>query len=212
MDVPPKEDWMGILQGALSLKRFLVLGAIPDEADLNAGLQQDQFRPFQDGLEEERMGWCDWRNPLIIPPDENWVSQERFAVFNLRIDTRRVPPAVLKAHVDLRLQTLQKEKDLAFIGKEARISIEDEVKVELLRKVLPSPKLVEVVWDLKHGLLWTTASSSKAQGALTSLFIKSFGCEIHPLAPLVLAGRLCTDLPVESLMALDPLELEVEEA
>ena len=203
---------MSILQGTVSLKRFLVLGPVPDEKDLQGGLEQDHFRPFQDGLEEERMGWCDWRNPLITPPAADWVSQERFAVFGLRIDTRRVPPMLLKAHVDLRLQSLQKEKDLAFIGKEARISLADEIKVELLRKVLPSPRVVEVAWDLKGGILWTTASSSKAQGALASLFIKSFGCEIHPLAPLVLSGRLCPELAVENLMALDPLDLELEEA
>jgi DNA recombination-dependent growth factor C len=202
---------MSILHGMVSLKRFLVLGPVPDGKDLQVGLEQDQFRPFHDGSEEERMGWCDWRNPLITPPDGSWVNQERFAVFGLRIDTRRVPPALLKAHVDLRLQALQKEKDLAFIGKEARISLGDEVKGELLRKVLPTPRVIEVAWDLKAGILWTTASSSKAQGILASLFIKSFGCEIHPLAPLVLSGRLCPDLPVESLMALDPLDLELEE-
>ena len=203
---------MSILQGTVSLKRFLVLGPVPDEKDLQSGLNQDQFRPFTDGLEEERVGWCDWRNPLITPPDENWVGQERFAVFALRIDTRRVPSTLLKAHVDLRLQALQKERDLTFVGKEARISLADEVKVELLRKVLPTPKVVEVAWDLKGGILWTTASSAKAQGILSSLFIKSFGCEIHPLAPLVLSGRLCPDLSVEALMALDPLDLELEEA
>ena len=203
---------MSMLQGSVSLKRFLVLGPVPDLEDLQAGLDQDQFRPFQDGQEEERMGWCDWRNPLITPPDRDWMSQERFAVFGLRIDTRRVPPSLLKAHVDLRAQQLVQEKDLAFLGKEARLSLQDEIKVELLRKVLPVPKVVEVAWDLKGGLLWTTASSAKAQGALASLCMKSFGCEIHPLAPLVLSGRLCPDLPVESLMALDPFDLELEEA
>jgi DNA recombination-dependent growth factor C len=203
---------MSMLQGTVSLKRFLALGPVPDPGELQAGLDQDQFRPFQDGSEEERMGWCDWRNPLITPPDQDWVGQDRFAVFGLRIDTRRVPPALLKAHVDLKLLTLQKEKDLAFIGKEARISLQDEVKVDLLRKVLPTPKVIEVAWDLKGGILWTTASSSKAQGALATLFIKSFGVEIHPLAPLVLAGRLSPELSVEALMALDPLNLELEEA
>ncbi|HJW72110.1 MAG TPA: recombination-associated protein RdgC [Geothrix sp.] len=203
---------MSMLQGTVSLKRFLVLGPVPDEADLQAGLDQDQFRPFQDGVEEERLGWCDWRNPLITPPDSDWVGQDRFAVFGLRLDTRRVPPALLKAHVDLRLQSLQKEKDLSFIGKEARISLQDEVKIELLRKVLPTPRIIEVAWDLKGGVLWTTASSSKAQGALAGLFIKSFGCEIHPLAPLVLSGRLCPELSVEMLMAMDPLDLELEGA
>lgn len=203
---------MSILQGTVSLKRFLVLGPVPDGEDLQSGLEQDQFRPFQDGLEEERIGWCDWRNPLIVPPDGHWVAQDRFAVFGLRIDTRRVPPALLKAHVDLRLQSLQKEKDLAFIGKEARISLADEVKVELLRKVLPTPRVVEIAWDLKGGILWTTASSSKAQGVLASLFLKSFGCEIQPLAPLHLAMRLCPELSAESMLALDPLDLELEEA
>lgn len=203
---------MSLLQGTLSLRRFLVLGPVPAEKDLLEGLQQDQFRPFEDGMEEERMGWCDWRNPLITPPDEDWVTQERFAIFALRLDTRRVPATLLKAHVDLRLQKLMKEKDLAFIGKEARISLQDEVKVELLKKVLPTPKMVEVAWDLKGGVLWTTASSSKTQGALTGLFMKSFGCELQPLAPLLLAGRLAPHLSEEALMAMDPLDLELEQA
>ncbi len=203
---------MSLLQGSLSLRRFLVLGPVPGEQDLIEGLRQDHFRPFEDGLEEERLGWCDWRNPLICPPDEDWVVQERFAIFGLRIDTRRVPPSLLKAHVDLRTQQLMKAKDLAFVGKEARTSLQDEIKVELLLKVLPTPKIVEVAWDLKGGVLWTTASSTKTQGALVGLFMKSFGCELQPLAPLLLAGRLTPNIPVESLMALDPLNLELEEA
>ncbi|MCE1229828.1 MAG: recombination-associated protein RdgC [Firmicutes bacterium] len=202
---------MSLLQGTLSLKRFLVLGPVPAEPDLLEGLAQDSFRPFEDGLEEERLGWCDWRNPLVTPPDQNWVVQERFAVFGLRIDTRRVPPTLLKAHVDLRLQQLMKEKDLAFVGREARVSLQDEVKADLLVKVLPTPRIVEVAWDLKGGMLWTTASSSKAQSALTGLFMKSFGCELQPLAPLLLAGRLTPHLSPEALMGLDPLNLEQEE-
>jgi DNA recombination-dependent growth factor C len=202
---------MSLLQGSVSLRRFLVLGPVPAEKDLVEGLEQDMFRPFEDGLEEERIGWCDWRNPLITPPDEDWLTQERFAIFSLRLDTRRVPAMLLKAHADLRLEKLMKEKDLAFVGKEARVSLQDEVKAELLKKVLPTPKVVEVAWDLKGGILWTTATSSKTQSALTELFIKSFGCELQPLAPLLLAGRLAPHLAVESLMALDPLNLDLGE-
>lgn len=203
---------MSLLQGSLSLRRFLVLGPVPGEADLIAGLAQDRFRPFEDGLEEERVGWCDWRNPLLTPPEADWVMQDRFALFALRIDTRRVPNVLLKAHVELRAQQIVKEKDLKGLGREARVSLQDEVKSELLQKVLPTPKVVEVAWDLKGGVLWTTAGSSKVQSALVGLFMKSFGCELQPLAPLVLAARLAPHLPVEALMALDPLDLELEEA
>ena len=203
---------MSLLQGTLSLRRFLVLGPVPTEATLMEGLRQECFRPFEDGAEEERMGWCDWRNLLICPPDEDWVSQERFAIFGLRQDTRRVPSALLKAQLELKLQGLQKDKDLAFVGKEARTSLQDEVKAELLSKVLPVPKISEVAWDLKGGMLWTTASSTKTQSALISLFIKSFGAELQPLAPLLLAGRLLPQVSVESLMALDPFDLTLETA
>lgn len=203
---------MSLLSGTLSLRRFLVLGPVPEEQQLHDALSQDRFRPFEDGLEEERLGWCDWRNLLLAQPDPDWVSQDRFAVFGLRIDTRRVPASLLKSHVDLRIQALMKEKDLAFVGKEARISLQDEVKAELLRKVIPTPKVVDVAWDLKGGVLWSTASSGKTQGALMGLFMKSFGCELQPLAPLLLAGRVAPQIPVEGLMALDPLDLSLEEA
>lgn len=203
---------MSLLQGTLSLRRFLVLGPIPTEADLLEGLRQDTFRPFEDGTEEERLGWCDWRNLLITPPEGEWVVQERFAIFGLRVDTRKVPGALLKAMVELRLQNLQKEKDLAFVGKEARISLQDEVKTELLMKVLPTPRTSEVAWDLKGGMLWTTASSNAMQSALTGLFLKSFGCELQPLAPLLLAGRLLPHLSVEALVALEPFDLTLETA
>ena len=84
------------------------------------------------------------------------------------------------------------------------------MKAELLRKVLPTPRVIEVAWDLKGGVLWTTAASGKAQSALVQLFHKSFGIEIQSITPLHLAGRLCPEVPPELLMALEPLNLEIE--
>ena len=200
---------MSLLTGGLSLHRLLVLGPIPSTADLLEGLRQDAFRPFEDGLEEERLGWCDWRKPMAWP-DPDWVEQDRFWAFGLRIDTRKVPGELLKAQVDERLQQLAQEKDLAFIGKEARVSIADEVKADLLRQVLPTMKIAHVIWDPKGGIVFTTATSGKAQSALVGLFLKSFGCELQLLAPLALAGRVAPSISVEGLMGMDPLDLTLE--
>lgn len=200
---------MSLLNGSLPLRRFLVIGPHPDSADLASSLAAEQFRTFQDGLEEERLGWCDWRNPLH-PQDPHWIENgDGWATFGLRIDTRRVPAGLLKAHVDERLDQLRKEKDLAFVGKEARVSLADEVKVELLRRVLPSMAVSTLCWNLKEGTVLTDASSSKTQSALVGLFLKSFGAELQMVGPLVLAGRVDPGISVEALMALDPLNLEV---
>ena len=154
----------------------------------------------------------DWRNPLIAPADPSFVCFERFAMFSLRIDTRKVPPMLLKAHTEMRIQKLMKEKDLAFVGREARVSLADEVKSELLAKVLPTPRIVEIAWDLKGGLLWTTASNAKAQSHITELCMKSFGIELQPLAPLLLAGRLAPNISADVLLALEPMDLAMREA
>ena len=199
---------MGILHGSVSYKRLLALGPVPSLGDILAGLQAEAFRPFEDGSEEERVGFCDWRRPLN-PPDPNWVEQERFWVFGLRVDTRRIPAAVLKAQVDQRLQALMQEKDLAFIGKEARISIQDEVKAELLPKVMPNMKVFEMVWDRKEAVVCTTATSSKLAGLVSTLFMKCWGIEVQALGPFVLAGMVAPFIPTENLMALDPFDLEV---
>jgi DNA recombination-dependent growth factor C len=206
----PEVEQMSFLQGGVSLKRFQVLGPVPDHLELVQALAKDCFRPFEDGSDEERIGWSDWRNLLITPPDPDWLMQERYALFGLRIDTRKIPSALLKAHIDLKIQTLMKEKDLAFLGKEARTSLQDEVKAELLRKVLPTPKVVEVAWDLKGGLLLTTAGSGKTQSALLGLFQKTFGCELQHLVPLPLAMKVAPEIPNEVLLALNPISFEQE--
>lgn len=202
---------MSLLAGCLTAARFVVLGPVPSENAMGLQLDADRFRPFEDGLEEERLGWCDWRNPLLTPPDPDWMIQDRFALFSLRVDTRRVPATILKAHVELRAQRIIEEKDLKGLGREARISIQEEVKAELLQKVSPTTKVYEVAWDLKGGQLWTTAASAKASGALLGLFMKTFGCELQPMAPLVLAARVAPHVLTDALLALDPLDLEGEE-
>lgn len=201
---------MSVISGPLSLRRFIVLGPVPSEAFLCQALEMNQFRPFQDGSEEERVGWCDWRNPLIVPPDVNWVGQDRFTVLGLRIDSRKVPAGTLKATVDLRIQALLAEKEVAFVGKDAKLALQDEVRAELLRKVMPSMKLHQVLWDAKGGVLLTDANSSRAQALLTIMFMKSFNCELQPLTPLFLAGRICPEIPVEDLLAMEPLDLQLE--
>ena len=204
---------MSLLRGNISLRRFLVVGPVPTVENLLDGLRRNAFRPFEDGLEEERTGWCDWRNLLITPPDENWLSQDRFVVFSLRIDTRKVPGALLRAHVDLRIEKSEKSKESAFLAKKKyNTSIRNEVNSELLLEVLPTPKISELVWDTKGGILLTTVSSNGAQSALTSLFIKSFGCKLQPVTPLVLAERLLPNLSIEQLMLLNPLILTMETA
>ena len=152
-------------------------------------------------------GWVDWKNPLN-PVDPATLAEGGVATFGLRIDKRKVPAVILKAHVDQRIRALMAAKDLAFIGKEARISIQDEVLAELLPKVMPSTRVVICQWNSKEGLFHADGRSD----ALVAQVMKTFGVELAPLGPLLLAGRVAPALHTEELMALDPLDLTLEVA
>lgn len=172
---------MSLLQGNITAHRLLALGPVPDEATIAKGLAEHQFRPFQDGVEEIRTGTADWRNLMIVPPDPDYVMIDtRYVIFGLRADTRKVPPAMLKAHIDLRLQRLMQEQDLAFIGKEGRISIQDEVKLDLLKKIMPTPKMVDVVWNTKTGQVWTIGATASLKSEIAKIFLLAFGIEMRP--------------------------------
>lgn len=201
---------MSMLKGTISVTRFLALGPVPDDASLGVGLDRDRFRPFEDGLEEARVGWVDWRNHLLIPAESGWVQQGKYAAFALRIDTRKVPASTLKAHVDLKLQRLMDEKGWARVGNEIRLSIQDEVKAEILKKEQPRSKHLEILWDRKAGRVTTTATAAAALGAIQKLFMKSFGVELVTEGVL-LVGERVSGIKAETLSELEPMELELKE-
>lgn len=182
---------MGIAKGTISITRFQVLGLVPKGEEVIDDLLKKPFRPFQDGVEEERSGVCDALNHLKGGPskDAAYTFMDGKVLFGLRIDTRKVPAAELNAHLELRLERLAKEKDLAFIGKEARTSLRDEVKAELLGKVRPITKVTESIWNLRGGSL-LIAGGNKPITMGRALLTELFGAETRGLTPVNLASML----------------------
>lgn len=195
-------------KGTATVARFEALGPVPDEDALFSVLESNQFRPFEDGYEEERMGFCDYRNPLLVPVNRGHFGPfDGWYYFGLRIDTRKIPPGILKAHVDLKIQNLMKERNLGFVGKEARVSIQDEVKAELLPKQTPTIKHVEIAYNPKGGKVWASSGGTKVSDFLVATFVTGFGLELQPVNPVMLAARLVPDIPTDEILEWEPLNV-----
>lgn len=194
--------------GTASFRRFLALGPVPSGDKIRKALEIDRFRAFQSGSEERRTGWCDWRNPLIVPAKEDMpLMIGDWAHLGLRIDTRKVPASTLKAHLALRMETFLKESGAAFVGKETRVSMLDEIKAELLPKQTPVTKLIEIAWHTKKGVMLVGSTSKSVIDEITTLMVKSFGLELHGTTPMMVAGMVAKDLPTDDVSALEPLAL-----
>ena len=198
---------MSLLKGTLSFRRFLAMGPVPEEAHVLEVFEKERFRPFEDGSEEERVGFCNWQNPLLQPdPDRSSIG--KWTAVGIRVDSRKIPSKVLKAHVDLRIRSLMAERDLKMVSKEAVRDLEDQVRSELIRKQTPSMKVIEVAWDRKTGLILASASSSSAQRLLQGLLGKHFGLDVKPLLPLYLAAKVAPEYHTDRVLGLDPISLE----
>jgi hypothetical protein len=199
---------MPILNGSMSARRLLAMGPVPDPDLIADRLAEHRFRPFEDGLDTERIGFCDWRNPLIVPADPNWMSVDRWVLLGLRVDTRRVPGSTLKAHLDLKLSEWKTQRDRTFVPKEVKKELKDQVEAELLREAQPVTKLIEIAWDRKGGLVYAMGISAKQIGALSSYFAKCFNIDLKPFGPALVASKAHAP---NALLGLDPLSLGWDE-
>ncbi len=183
---------MSFTKGPVTVTRLLALGPVPSVTSALEAMKEEPYRPFQDGSEEERACICDFTNHLKGSPDEerSYTWMNGMLHFGIRFDTRKIPAAELSAHIEIRIETLMREKDLAFISKEARISIQDEVKAELLPKQKSVIKVTEVVWDMKKGILYVGSQSPKVVSYLQEFLFRVFRLDIQVLGQVNLASHL----------------------
>ena len=89
---------MSILSASCSFTRFKITEPVPKELwmEIPAKLRQFAFQDIDDIAEERGWGWTSFEDML----DMQWRSappeKGAYLAFALRLDTRRIPPAVLK--------------------------------------------------------------------------------------------------------------------
>ena len=94
---------MGILSASCSFTRFKITEPVPKELwmEIPAKLRQFAFQDIDDIAEERGWGWTSFEDML----DMQWRSappeKGAYLAFALRLDTRRIPPAVLKKYVTI---------------------------------------------------------------------------------------------------------------
>lgn len=178
---------MSIGAGSLALSRIQVL-AKPGSLSLKEilkRLEEQAIHPI--GIEdatEESMGWC---HPHSGEPDfadaRDWVTGE-YLMFGLRHDQKKIPGTLYRLQLRQLLAEIERGGSRKGRGGEdkaeqstraLRDRAKERVKLELLKRTLPSIRLSEVVWQLESNEIWIASSSSSVFNAFDACFVKSFG-------------------------------------
>lgn len=179
---------MGILKGALSVRRYRTDGEPPEgfRDSYVAALESNAFRDALSPVhKEERVGWAQIHNLLDTDfVDLNRWLYNQYAVFALRVDKKVLPAKFFKAHLEKRVQGWcqqnNKERCPAAVKKE----LKELLEAEMLQQTLPRVQLYEVGWNLVEGWVLFHNSSELANDKFRKLFHRTFGLVLIPHDPL----------------------------
>ena len=180
---------MGFMSASVGLTRYRIVEKDIDPSlwtEIEDRLKRRAFRDIDASAEERSFGWVSFDNMLdpefaLCPPEKG-----PYLAFTLRLDTRRVPPAVMKKHVAVALnEALQamREQGRKFLTKEQKTKIREQVALRLRARTLPIPACFDVIWDTERGQVWIASTQSKLTELFEELFTQTFGLHLEPMTP-----------------------------
>lgn len=197
---------MGLLSGSASFMRFSVEGELPDHFwDFIADrVVAHSFQDIDDNMEEYSIGWVSVAN--MFDSDFGYASYAAgdYVVLSMRVDERKVSPAVLKKFTTKEEERIKREKQVPKLARSARLEIKERVRTELVRKAFPIPVIYDLCWNLTDNTLLFFSTSKKAMAQLEDLFRKTFDMSIILQIPWTTAIHLADEEMVAGLDDLRP--------
>jgi DNA recombination-dependent growth factor C len=182
---------MGLLNGTANFVEFKVGGGeLPDVSDqfIEERVEAWGFKDIDDTYDEYAFGWVsvlDMFDSSFVQP----VNNGDYVVMSMRVDERTVPGAVLKKAVAKEERRVMREKQAPRLSRGAKIDIKERVRVDLLRKVVPTPTVVEVCWEVSKGVIFFYSTNKKMQAIFEDLFKETFGLVVSQEVPYTVAEQ-----------------------
>jgi DNA recombination-dependent growth factor C len=195
---------MGLLSNSSSFVRYAVNGDLPPNFwDVAAErIRQFSFRDIDDNFEEKSIGWVSVHNMFDSTFAYTSYAAGDYLVLSLRIDERRVSPAVLKKFSLKEEEKIKKEKELPRLSRTHRQEIKENMRLMLLKKAVPVPAVYDLCWNLSDATLLFFSTNKKAQEMLENFFKETFGLTLTLQIPYLTAEHLMDEKDRDSLDSL----------
>jgi DNA recombination-dependent growth factor C len=179
---------MGILKGALSVRRYRVDGEPPEgfRDSYLAALEAQAFREaLSAGHKEERVGWVQIHNLLDTSfADVNLWLYNQYAVFGMRVDKKTLPAKYFKAHLEKRVQAWCEANKKERCPGSVKTELKEALEMEMLQKCLPRVQVYEAGWNVAEGWVIFHNQSELVNDKFRKLFHRTFGLVLVPHDPL----------------------------
>ncbi len=200
---------MSFLNASTSFTRFKIIDEIPSEtmSSLHELLTKYSFKDIDEIATERAWGWTSFDDMLDTEFERTPIDKADYVCFSLRLDTRRIPGAVLKKHT--RIALMEEERKLQEIGKkfvpkDRRTEIKEQVKLKLMTRFLPIPAEFQVVWSTTKNMIYLGTVQPKMIDLFLEHFVLTFDLHLELQTPYTLAIDL---LGEEASVELDKINM-----
>ncbi len=200
---------MAILSTSVSLTRYRIVEEV-DHAFLRSvpdRLVKYAFQDIDHSADERSFGWVNLDHMLDTRWRRSPPEKGAYLAFTMRLETRRISPAVLKKHLLMAMEAeleRAKEGGKDFVGRERKKEVKEQVKLKLMARSLPVPALFEAVWSPKDNWLWFGSTNAKARTLFEDLFAQTFELTLEPQTPFFLAMDILGEGAAQALEQLEP--------
>ncbi len=197
---------MSFLKGTASFVRFSVEGELPENSlDFIANrVIAYSFKDIDETYDEYSIGWVSVLNMFDTQfAFASYVAGD-FITLTLRIDERKVSPAILKKFVQKEEERVRLERQLPKLSRSVKVEIKERIRTELMRKAIPIPSTFELCWNLSNSTLLFFSTNKKIHSVLEDYIKESFGVLIRQQIPYVTAEYLVGEEHNVSLESLAP--------
>lgn len=197
---------MGFLSGSASFVRFSVEGELPENpleyiADRVVSFA---FQDIDETFDEYSIGWVSVLNMFDTQFNYGSYAAGDYVVLSLRVDERKVSPAILKKFVMKEEERVKQEKQIPKLARSLKVEIKERVRTELTRKAIPIPVVYDLCWNLSDSTLYFFTTNKKAHALLEDYFNETFGLMIRQQIPYTVAEHLVDEEGVERLATINP--------
>ena len=171
---------MGLLTGSASFTRFAVTGELPESFwDFAAGkITAHSFKDIDETMDEYSIGWVSIADMFDAGFAYSSYAAGDYITLTLRVDERKVAPAVLKKYVMKEEERIKREKQIPRLHRAARVEIKERIRAELMRKAPPIPATYDLCWNLADNTVLFFSTSKKAIALLEDLFKETFNLSL----------------------------------
>ena len=204
-----REQAMGALQGGLTYRQYRV----------NENLLPTWQKRVQEGLitniateidprsdDERSIGWCDIHFALSSSISLDQCLRNEYIIAGMRVDTLSVPKSMLAIYCEREERNVMRELKKTVLTRYERVEIREQVEKELRKKVLPSIKSTEMIWNWETGYVRFFSTSKGLNEEFIELFEESFGLTLTPEYAYTLAQDSTLGLDRDQLSRLEKID------